>query len=361
MKKHILFSYFLVLSLLTFANDGAYFSGGGTIYPVKESNISMNKEILSFRVVDGMCHVTIHFEFLNPGKESKKLLVGFQAPQAVGDVTDDEINHSQIFDFMVSQNQTLLPYQLKTAACEDCELIDKQTIQSTQAGEYVFVYLFEVEFKPGITELDHSYRFRAGDAVMTDQIYSYILKTGAKWAGGKINDLTVNLDLGNTPYFYVSDIFGKEASWIVHGIGKVTRDVYNNYETDCKLIRMLSGTLQIRVQNWNPEHNLQFGVINTNCFGTGFSFGDPKPDRVMTAVCSLNLDLLETPYTKTELKLIRNTFFAQLGYVFSDADLNTYFRQFDWYIPNPNLKSKDLKLPENVEAFIEEIQSREKR
>lgn len=360
MKKSILGIYFLTLSILSFANDGSYYSGGGVIYPVKESNISMEKEILSFRVTDKQCYVTVHFEFLNPGKESKKLLVGFQAPQAAGDVTEDEIKYPQISDFMVSQNQTLLPYQLKTAECEDCALSDQQTINSNQAGQHVFVYLFEVEFQPGITQIDHSYRFRAGTAVMTDQIYSYILKTGAKWAGGKIKDLTVNIDMSNSSYFYASDIFGKNATWSIRGIGKVMREVYNNYETDCKLIRMLSGTLQIQVQNWNPEQNFQFGVICSNCFGTGFSTADPKSDRIMTAVCALRLDIQETPYTKAELKLIRNTFFAQLGYVFSDADLNTWFRQFDWYIPNPNLKVKDLELPIEVENFIEEIQSHEK-
>lgn len=360
MKKYILSICFLALSIGSFANDGAYYSGGGIIYPLKESTISMEKEILSFRVINQQCYVTVHFEFLNPGNESKKLLVGFQAPQAVGDVTDDEIKYPQISDFMVSQNQALLPYTLKTAECEDCPLSDKQTIHSNQAGQHVFVYLFEVEFQPGITHIDHSYRFRAGSAVMTDQIHSYILKTGAKWAGGKIKDLTVNLDMGTSNYFYASDIFGKDATWTIRGIGKVMREVYDNYETNCKLIRMLSGTVQIHVQNWNPEHNFQFGVINSHCFGTNSSTANPKSDRIMTAVCALQLDLPETPYTKAELKLIRNTFFAQLGYVFSDADLNTWFRQFDWYIPNPNLKIKEIKLPPEVENFIEEIQSREK-
>ena len=359
MRKHLLVLYFLIFSGFLLANDGAYFSGGGTIYPVKESNISMEKEVLSFQVIDEQCYVTIHFEFLNPGKDTKKLLVGFQAPQAVGDVTEDEIKYPQIFDFMVSQNQTLLPYQLKTAACEDCELSDKQTITNHQAGSSVFVYLFEIEFKPGITNIDHSYRFKAGSAVMTDQIYDYILKTGAKWAGGKIKDLTVTIDMGENTYFYTSDIFGKEASWNILGIGKVTSYVYNNFEVDCKMIRILSGSMQISVQNWNPVQNLQFGVINRDCYD--FECENHPISRVMRAVNTLRLDLEETPYSKEELKWIRNTFFAQLGYQFSDKDLDSYFRSFEWYIPNPNLKLKDTKISTEVQNFIEEIQQLEKR
>lgn len=346
------------ISLSAFANDGAYFSGGGTIYPIKESSISMEKEILSFQVIDRQCYVTIHFEFLNPAKETKKLLVGFQAPQAAGDVTDDEISYPQIFDFMVSQDQTLLPYQLKTADCEDCELSDKQTIDSHQAGSHVFVYLFEVEFKPGITKIDHSYRFKAGSSVMTSQIYNYILKTGAKWAGGKIKDLTVNIDMGENTYFYASDIFGKEAAWNIQGIGKVTNTVYNNFEVDCKMIRILSGFLQICVQNWNPVQNLEFGIIHENCFD--FEGENHPISRLMRAVSRLSLDIVKTPYSKQELKLIRNTFFAQKGYVFSDKDLDSYFRGFDWYIPNPNLKLKDIALPIETVDFIEHIQNREK-
>lgn len=358
MKKHLLGLYFLLFSGVLSANDGAYFSGGGAIYPIKESSISMEKEILSFQVIDRQCYVTIHFEFLNPGNETKKLLVGFQAPQAVGDVTDDEIKYPQIFDFMVSQDQILLPYQLKTAACEDCELSDKQTIDSHQAGLNVFVYLFEIEFKPGITKIDHSYRFKAGSSVMTNQIYDYILKTGAKWAGGKIKDLTVNIDMGENTYFYASDIFGKEASWNILGIGKVTNYAYNNYEVDCKMIRILSGSLQIHVQNWNPVQNFEFGIVHTNCFD--FEGENHPISRVMRAVSTLSLDMVETPYSKGELKLIRNTFFAQHGYVFSDKDLDSYFRSFEWYIPNPNLKLKDIRLSSEIETFIEEIQRQEK-
>ncbi|MNJ83611.1 hypothetical protein D3C87_10330 [compost metagenome] len=357
MKSFFACILFLQFSLGVSANDGAYFSGGGVIYPIKESNISMEKEILSFQVIDEQCYVTIHFEFLNPGKESKKLLVGFQAPQAAGDVTENDIKYPQIFDFMVSQNQTLLPYQLKTAACEDCELSDKQTIDGHQAGINVFVYLFEIEFKPGITQIDHSYRFKAGSNVMTDQIYNYILKTGAKWAGGKIKDLTVTIDMGENTYFYASDIFGKEAVWNIQGIGRVTNYVYNNFEVNCKMIRILSGSLQIRVQNWNPDQNLEFGIINPNCYDFDGAFHPIS--RIMRAVNTLRLDIEETPYSKTELKLIRNTFFAQHGYVFSDKDLDAYFRSFEWYIPNPNLKL-NIKLTPEIENFIEEIQRQEK-
>lgn len=360
MNKLIYTFIFLLIALNLLANDGAYYSGGSTFFPLKEGKISMDKEILSFKVIDKQCYVTIHFEFFNPEAVSRKILVGFQAPQAVGDVTEDEVKFPQIFDFKVSQDNRLLPFQLKTAECEDCPLKEAQTISAHQAGSGIFVYLFEIEFKPGITSIDHSYRFRAGSSVMTDQLYPYILKTGAKWAGGTIKDLTVNMDMSNNSYFYVSDIFGKEANWSVNGIGKITSLIYNNYEVDCKMIRILSGGLQIHCTNWNPEQNLEFGVINPHCFE--FAVYPKTLNRIMTAVNSLSLENLDDtiPYTKEELKFIRNTFFAQKGYVFSNPELSAYFSKFDWYIADPNIKMSDVHFEENVKHFIEEIQKKEK-
>lgn len=45
---------------------------------------------------------------------------------------------------------------------------------------------------------------------------------------------------------------------------------------------------------------------------------------------------------------------------FSDKDLDSYFRGFDWYIPNPNLKLKDIQLSSEAQDFIEVIQQHEK-
>ena len=358
--KFIYTFLFVLLSSNLSANDGAYYTGGGTIFPMKESKIVMDKEILSFKVINSECYVTVHFEFFNPEAVKRKLLVGFQAPQAYGDVNEDEIKHPQIFDFKVSQDNTLLPYQLKTADCEDCPLHEEQTISSHQAGLNIFVYLFEIDFKPGTTVIDHSYRFKASTSVMTNQFYNYILKTGSKWAGEKIKDLIVNIDPGNDRYFYVSDIFGNEAAWSVQGIGKTTSGVYNNYETDCRMVRILSGSLQIHCSDWNPQQNLEFGIINEHCF----EYEDSKNglNRVMTAVKRLSIDDPEDgAYTREELKLIRNTFYAQKGYAFTNPELAAYFAKFEWYIPNPNLKMNEITFDEPVKSFIAEIQKREKQ
>lgn len=48
----------------------------------------------------------------------------------------------------------------------------------------------------------------------------------------------------------------------------------------------------------------------------------------------------------TELKLLRNLFYAAKGYIFSDGDLSDYFSAFAWY--EPKLKSVSLTTVEKV-------------
>lgn len=99
MKTYITTLILLCIVTTDFANDGAYFSRGGIIYPIRESKISLEKEILSFSVHDKICRVNIMFEFNNTENSPRNILLGFQAPSSVGDVPDEVSNKSQIKNF----------------------------------------------------------------------------------------------------------------------------------------------------------------------------------------------------------------------------------------------------------------------
>ncbi len=68
---------------------------------------------------------------------------------------------------------------------------------------------------------------------------------------------------------------------------------------------------------------------------------------------------IEADYTKEELRLLRNTVYAQHGYCFKNADLMAYFSQFAWYMPNPNVKMEKIELTEKEKEFIEKILEKE--
>lgn len=359
MKTAITTILTLILTISAYGNDGVYLTRGGVIYPTKESKITLDKEILSFSVQDKVCRVDILFEFNNPENIERKLMIGFQAPTAVGDVSDNISNTNQIADFKILANGQILPYKLKAAECEDCELKEPKDFQFSQFEQGVFVYLFELTFKPGLNKVNHSYSFPASSNVEFDQFYNYILTTGAKWAGGAIKNLTVNFDLGQNKYFYVNDIFGKTANWSIIGSGIVTNKKFDNNTDSSRMVRVLSGSLQINVKDFKPLKNIEFGIICENSFITRpTDFVKLEAGKVF-GICGLSLDS-EVKYSKETLKILRNTVYAQYGYSFNSKDLKDYFSQFEWYIQDPNLTMEQIKLTEKEKKFIDEILKREK-
>lgn len=359
MKTIISILLILILTFPVYGNDGVYLTRGGVFYPTQETTISLDKEILSFIVRDGIAFVNVQFEFNNPENRERKLLIGFQAPAASGDVSDSLCNLNQIYDFKIIQNGQIVPFKIKATDCEDCELKDPNQFHFSQFDPGIFVYLFEITFKPGLNQINHSYAFPSSNNVSFDRFYNYILTTGSKWAGGKIKELTVTIDLGQNQYFYVNDIFSQNADWTIIGSGKVTNQKFGFNDGDsCRMIRTLNGQLQIKVSNYQPMKNIEFGIINE------YSFTNIITDYLKIQngeiITVRNFDLEEN-YTKEELRLLRNTIYAQYGYEFNNADLKKYFSQFAWYMPDPNLKMEEIILTKKEKEFIDKILAQEKK
>lgn len=267
MKTSLMTLLLTFLTFSAFANDGIYLTRGGVIYPTKETKISLDKEILSFTVRNKIAKTDILFEFNNLENKERKLLVGFQAPTATGDVTDEVCNANQIKNFKIVNGGKILPYQIKAAEKENGELKDPKDFHFSQDKGGVFVYLFEVTLKPGINKINHSYTFPASSNVDKDQFYNYILTTGAKWANGTIKDLTIQIDMGANKYFYVNDIFGQKANWSIVGSGKVTNKKFGHAgEDQGRMVRVLSGKLQVKIKDFKPTKNIEFGTVNKHSF-----------------------------------------------------------------------------------------------
>lgn len=367
MKTTALFLLSILLIGPSVANDGAYLSSGGIISPMKETRIAMTKEFLAFTVRDKTAKVEVLFEFMNPEAEERTLLVGFQAPAASGDVHDEISAVSQIKDFRIQYEGRLLPYTLKVADCEDCPLLDPNERSFTQFNNGVFVYLFELTFKPGLNQVQHSYEFTAGYDVSTDQKYNYILQTGSKWAGSFIREFTLQVDMGANQYFYMNDVFGKNAEWSIVGTGKVIEEQFEQFrpeEPRYRMVRVLSGKLMVRVHDLMPTENINFGAFSDLIF-----FGNYREDKnefrsefriaLLSSTNDTPHDVLE-PLTHEELRLLRNTMYAQRGYLFSDKDLLAFFSRFEWYIPDPNLRMDQIHFSDTEQRFIAAILRKEK-
>lgn len=358
MKVIISILYTLLLISSALANDGTYLTHGGVIYPTHETKISLEKEELSFNIKNNIAYVNIKFEFNNPENQERKLLIGFQAPSPMGDKIPPH-NEYQINNFTIIQNNNILPYTLKVAECENCPLENPKEFEYPTNNNWINVYLFEITFKQGINKINHSYDFPASHNVDIDQFYNYILTKGSKWAGGTINDLTVTFNVGENKFFYVKDIFGPQASWSIIGTGKVTNDKfeYDDVDISYRMVRILNGMLQIEVTNFEPKNNIQFGIVDNYSFTIWPIYYEMyKQDKIVSLA---NLQI-EDDYSKKELRLLRNTIYAQYGYKFNAPDLMEYFNQFSWYIPDPNLKIEEIKLTKEETIFIEKISFLEK-
>ena len=348
----------LISSFSSFGNDGVYLTRGGVIYPTQETKISLDKEILSFTVKDKIAYVKIQFEFNNPENTERKLLVGFQAPTAAGDVSDSLSNMNHIKNFTIIQNGTILPYTLKAADCDSCELKTPNELHFSQFNTGLFVFLFEITFKPGMNRINHSYSFPASNNVSFDQFYNYILTTGSKWAGERIKSLTVNIDMGENKYFYVYDIFGRSADWSIIGTGKVTDEKFDYVDAGtCRMVRTLSGHLQISITDFQPTKNIEFGIVSDHSFTVWPVYYEKIRNGEIASIGDLSL---KADYTMEELRSMRNTIYAQYGYDFTDPVLKQYFSQFGWYMPDPNLRMEDIDMTEAENEFLARILELEK-
>lgn len=357
MKQRLFVIAFLLFWKLVFANDGMYLSSGSVIYPARETKISIEKEILSFVVRDHIATVNIYFEFYNPEAIKRTLKVGFQAPSSSGDVDDETANTSQIKDFRIQFEDRLLPYRFYIAECEDCELKDTSEVRLSQSEVGIFVYLFEIEFKPEMNKVQHSYSFPAGNNVIMSQTYNYILTTGSKWAGGTIRDLRVEFDLGENAYFYVTDNYSENANWSIVGTGKITNTGFE-FDSFNRMVRILSGYLEISVKNFVPKDNIYFGVLSDNSFNSYLLGEESTASNVITSLMYLTTDesdLNNYSLSLQELRICRNSIYAMHGYAFRDGELWNYFSQFEWYIPDPNLRIGDIILSRREKDYVNEI------
>ena len=358
--RTILLLLIMFLGLAALANDGVYWSSGSVLHPMKETHIALQGEHLSFSVRGEWAQVDVLFEFMNPESVTRALTVGFQAPSAGGDQSEEVCSTPQIEDLRVMNDGTLLPFRLMMAADEDAPLVDLGQLRFTQEDPGVFVYVFEMSFKPGLNRVQHSYRFRASGSVDLSRSFDYILTTGAKWAGSTIARLSLEVDFGINERFFVKDIFGAKADWCIVGVGRIGTTRTSFYDEGERPVRIVSGKLLIVVDDLTPRSNIEFHAQREATFLDWPNENTPYDEKVFYALQGRSLDLgNEYVLNKADLRFLRNVLFAQQGYVFRDAELQKTFGQFDWYIPDPNLEWDDRMFSPQDRLFLELIKLKE--
>ena len=354
---------FAVSSL--FANDGSFYASGNTLIPLQETQIQLKKELLKFHISDfSYMNVEIDFEFYNPGAE-KTLTVGFVSPPAFGDIDEELSKNPNISDFTVSINDENIKFQLKRMDETAFKLNDEKI------DGYDFVYYFPVNFKKGVNKIRHTYRFLGGNSIETQRDFSYQITTGKRWANKQIDDFELQVHLDKGIYFIPATFNknGKSADWQIVGdgvISKISRDWFIEGSQKIKMAHLNSGYLVLKEKNFKPdddiflgEYNWGAGWINSWCKTEAKCFKDDEMTNFSRAVyLNPRNDIDETQFknlNRTQLKLLRNYYFALAGYEFQDKTVKNFYNKFFWYKPNPNVKTENVNLTDGQKTFIETI------
>ncbi len=341
MKTKLLFFFLLFTSLLSFANDGAFFASGNHLIPISETDIRIQKEILTLKKVDNkIIEVTVYYEFFNP-KEEKTITVGFEALAPSGDVDGGAKNgrHPYMRDFTVHLNNTILAYKVAYVADTGyhqkgtIKTIDLTTFSGNTSGnniDFFYVYHFKAKFKKGLNIIKHTYNYDASGSIDYNYYFEYVLTAANRWGNRQIDDFTLIIDNGEFETFSISNtFFTKGNEWLINGLGKAqfVKGNPNAFVTnDATQFYMQKGNLIFQKKNFKPKGELF--LYSRNYFGS--------EDFSYLPFSYYLTERIPKPENDLQRKILKNLPFARRGYVFQNSALNEFFKTQEWYLPNPN-------------------------
>ena len=388
MKRFFLFAILLTAILSLKANDGVFFANGNHLVPITETDVRVQKEILTIKRVNDHLEVTVYYEFFNPTKE-KKLLVGFEAESPYPTMEEDFSflpEHSHIRNFTVMMNGQSLPYKIahvpelredQTArdAYRDGQFktIDKQAwLDSLEEHPYEvdFVYYFNAFFKKGLNIIQHTYEYDLSYGVGIEYEFLYVLTAANRWANNGIDDFTLNIDMGERQSFQMECSFFKNPNeWTIHGVGKCVQKGKRWTDNEVAMFHIQDGHISWQKKNFHPEGELNLFQYDFYMFSDIYMFSQPEKEWGVEDLFSNQYFKLDTnqiftvqnlPYqdettglSSDKRRILRNLPFAYRGYVFQNNKLRQYFESCEWYIPNPSYEAKLEELSEPEQRWVE--------
>lgn len=354
MKSKLLYIICFIFCLDMYANDGAFKASGNQLIPITESDIIVQKEILTLkRIRKGFIEVTVYYEFFNP-KEDKTITVGFEAFSPNGDVDGAPRNgkHPYMKDFTVELNNKILPYNIayvedslytQNGKVNSINLDEFKGSKSGNSVDFFYVYHFNATFKKGKNVIKHTYSYDVSGGICYNYDFSYILTAANRWGNNQIDDFTLIIDNGVFQSFDITKTFFNDKSdWIVNGIGKKI-NAQNENGIATTRFHIQKGNIIFQKKNFKPLGELSVSSMYcgmpVSYYKTPFDFQSNR--------------LPEPPKNEFEAKLLRNLPFARRGYVFRNSELQEYFEKLDWYISNKNYSPNVETLYEEEKKWIE--------
>ncbi len=210
---------------MAYANDGVYFTSGSFLVPVKETDISAKKEILTITICkDGYAEVDVDYTFYNNSSNSKSVTMAFEAqpPYNSGSLLSKDCKHPFISQFTVEMNGAQLQHRnalvavnfIKDTTWESNHqpLDISQWLGVEEAPDsiipfeneiynealdtaicFAYAYYFDAMFRPGENKVHHTYRYKMGYGVGCKFTVPYWLTPVTRWANGQVDDFTMRI------------------------------------------------------------------------------------------------------------------------------------------------------------------------
>ena len=381
--KHNLFSFFFVLISLfltidVHANDGVFYVDGNELVPLTDTDIRLRKEVLNIRFEEGRALVEVNYWLENSGSK-KSLLVGFEAAPPHGAWGNIGLarrvfpEHPHIRRFSVEVGGERLPFKVAHVGRVDTVYYAQGRFNEVEARRelndynedyepalsFYYVYYFDVCFAEGVTTIRHTYEYDMSDNVSEGLNLPYVLSAAGRWAGGEIEDFTLNIYPEPLTSLFVDETFfsGSE-QWTYTGAVRMTqsaprRPYYNSYDDESEVRSLVfhvqDGSLSFHQEHFRPQKDKELYI---------YSGLTPWDSDVLTTVqsfygaCRFKFYMQSDSLTPFERRVLRNLPFAYRGYVFKDKELQRVYEQSPWYIPNPEYKAILRWLPKDEQKWV---------
>jgi hypothetical protein len=313
----------LLLSSVAISNDCIVILGSSDeIVSVQATNISMREEEIIITLHKDYYEVDVTFDFFNNGAE-EKVLLGFPVKDMVPPALDDKI---EVYDFKSYVNGEAIPVNTTK----------KNTVSQNTDKKYKKWFIRDVMFPANSRTVSRvTYKSKYSYCGWSS-LAGYIYGTGRFWKGG-IGKMTVIINHGDDMLIELIG-FGEakpsEFIWEANGKYKYVFESVNPTHDD--------ESISIEVQRFTSglygKYDEEFGVQGSEyswLWSEYLLYKNPTDIR---------------HYTKNQIRLFINFFFALHGYDFKNSLYKEYFQKlksfddkdYTKYKVNPNFKESDF-------------------
>ena len=321
---------FFFINALIFANDTRIILGSSFgIAENKNTNVRINQETINVRLYREYYDVDVTFEFINSG-ETETILMGF--PVEVLEQSYPNFKETALLvDFRSYINGELL---------SDYSVMENIIPHDNKEYGYVTYtkwYIREVIFPGNSTTISKViYRTPYGHSSF-DKIGGYIYGTGYNWSGA-IGKMTVIVTHDDD--LYVENLsFGRYKS----------EDILNSYSS------LGSGIHRFEFNNVEAklQDRIKFRIKNCSMLNTTYNeFTGTWTDGWMWSSYLLQREKEINLYSKPQIRLFINIFYAIYGYNFRNENYKNFFMRMEYIIDTiVNDKNEFIRYVVNPKNF----------